>query len=109
MGFVLTFPKKNSINHVKQISLGEAHTMVIDLDNTLHAFGWGELGQLGIEIDKKSVFKVYQHKQKFKQVSCGAVFTIAISLDDQLYAWGNGVNGQLGFSIQNLNESGLPI
>lgn len=44
MGYVLTYPKKNHIKHVKQISLGEAHTLVLDLDNTLFAFGWGELG-----------------------------------------------------------------
>ncbi len=64
MGYVLTYPKKSSIKHVKQISLGEAHTLVLDLDNTLYAFGWGELGQLGVE--STEVFHVYKHKQKFK-------------------------------------------
>ena len=53
MGYVSTMPiissfflKKN--RQVRQVALGEAHTVVLDDCGSVYTFGWGELGQLGI-------------------------------------------------------------
>jgi len=44
MGFVLTSPKKLPFKQIRQIALGEAHTLVLDFNDCLRVFGWSELG-----------------------------------------------------------------
>ncbi len=34
---------------VQQVSLGEAHTVVLDAEGSVYTYGWAELGQLGIK------------------------------------------------------------
>ena len=57
MGKVCTFPKAMpSLKSVKQIALGEAHTLVLDTAGTVYTFGWNEFGQLGVPINSIGTF-----------------------------------------------------
>lgn len=47
MGYALTIPKKLPFKNIKQVALGEAHTLILNKEGKVRAFGWGELGQLG--------------------------------------------------------------
>jgi alpha-tubulin suppressor-like RCC1 family protein len=54
MGFVVASPKKVSYFSdsgltINQVSLGEAHSLVLDSNGSVYSFGWGDLGQLGIK------------------------------------------------------------
>ena len=44
----LTYFSEQNIR-IKQIALGEAHTLALDDSGTVYSFGWSELGQLGIK------------------------------------------------------------
>ena len=54
MGKVSTVPIhvsyfQNKVNSgVRQIALGEAHTLVLDDQGQVYAFGWSEFGQVGV-------------------------------------------------------------
>ena len=53
MGKVCTFPKAVpeytfGTNAVRQVSLGEAHSLVLDEKGAVYGFGWNDFGQLGI-------------------------------------------------------------
>lgn len=54
MGFVSLVPMHVvHFQHIKKkvesLSLGEAHTLVLDQEGKVYSFGWSELGQLGIK------------------------------------------------------------
>ena len=37
---------------IKQVALGEAHTLVLTAKGSLYTFGWNEFGQLGVVSDE---------------------------------------------------------
>ena len=55
MGKVATVPIhvsyfQNRMNtKVRQIALGEAHTLTLDEAGQVYAFGWSEFGQIGVK------------------------------------------------------------
>ena len=64
MGKVCTFPKVlPTLTSVKQIALGEAHTLVLDTSGSVHTFGWNEFGQLGVPVNTATSFKVHTLKR----------------------------------------------
>ena len=47
MGFVISQPKLIEFfkhKFIKQVALGEAHTLVLDQMGQVYSFGWGDLG-----------------------------------------------------------------
>jgi alpha-tubulin suppressor-like RCC1 family protein len=56
----------------------------------VYTFGWGELGQLGIERVIPE-FKIYMIGLKnCIKINAGAVFSVALTKDGELYSWGSG-------------------
>ena len=80
-----------------QVSAGYAHTMAIDKNGSLWAWGNNELGQLGdgTNEDKTEPTKI-KAGTKFAQVATGNGYTMAIANDGSLWAWGHNDYGQLG-------------
>lgn len=89
---------------LKGVACGEAHTLALDSEGTVYAFGWAEDGQLGIFENelKNSVMtaSVRQVKALAKlrvvKVSAGSIFSACLTDSGQVYVWGNGEQGQLG-------------
>ena len=88
---------------VKGVSCGEAHTVALDSEGHLYAFGWGAYGQLGLgawDAKQKSAEKVRKIKGladvKVVAVSCGLLFSVCVTEMGQVWVWGCNDSGQLG-------------
>src|SRR5690606_34517494 len=76
------------------MGLGD-HTLSIDENEVLWAWGYNGNGRLG---DGTTTQKTSQVKimEDVKQVSAGNSHTLAIKNDNSLWAWGINLNGRLG-------------
>ncbi|MCL2814558.1 MAG: S-layer homology domain-containing protein [Oscillospiraceae bacterium] len=80
-----------------QVSAGFRHTMAIDSEGRLWAWGDNYNGQLGDGTTTNRTVPVQiATKLKFTQVSAGGPHTTAIDTDGNLWTWGYNYNGQLG-------------
>ncbi len=81
------------------VSAGKAHSLAIKADGTLWAWGWAEVGQLGIgDTPYKSVSNPVQvgTDNRWVAVSAGGYHSLAIKSDGTLWAWGENTQGQVG-------------
>ncbi|MEW6558142.1 MAG: hypothetical protein AB1349_12470, partial [Elusimicrobiota bacterium] len=79
------------------VSCGGYHTIAINADGTLWAWGRNEYGQLGLgtTIQMNTPTQVGS-ATNWSSVSCGELYTIAIKTDSTLWAWGDNGYSQLG-------------
>ncbi|CDW84371.1 UNKNOWN [Stylonychia lemnae] len=120
MGYVQIQPNQlsfftNLSKRIKQVALGEAHTIVLDHEGQVYSFGWGEHGQLGVKISETSqdnqqfTINKIQFFERFPciKICAGSVFSAALTeLHGKIYVWGSGKNGQLG--LGNIKNSMYP-
>lgn len=95
---------------VKAVALGEAHSVVLDCEGQVYTFGWGELGQLGVQNSRTfQVYKIFgTPAAKVVKVASGAVFSLALTSDGKVYSWGSGQNGQLGLGNSSNTTTFVP-
>ena len=88
----------NSANtKFKKISAGMAHSLAIDENGALWAWGLNNNGQIGDGTTNNSLTPIkIMNGTSFKEVSAGGNYSLAISEDGTLYAWGANEKGQLG-------------
>jgi alpha-tubulin suppressor-like RCC1 family protein len=81
-----------TLNGIKKISLGFAHSAAINSNGELYSWGHGFFGQLGHGdiITKKEPLKVDHNDLKYRKVKCGSYQTVAIDKKGQVYIWGRG-------------------
>jgi X-linked retinitis pigmentosa GTPase regulator len=109
MGYVALRPTLvEEFNRTKKklrgVACGEAHTLVLDSEGSVYAFGWAEDGQLGLQktelknsIMTSSVRKISALiRHRIIKVSAGSIFSAALDDAGQVFVWGNGEQGQLG-------------
>tara|TARA_R110000868_G_scaffold130758_1_gene340588 strand:+ start:500 stop:1711 length:1212 start_codon:yes stop_codon:yes gene_type:complete len=74
-----------------------SHTLAIRQDNTLWAWGYNDMGQLGdgTTVDKNSPIQIGS-EAFWISVAVGANHSMAIRSDGSLYAWGDNSSGKLG-------------
>ncbi|MEG2001226.1 MAG: hypothetical protein RR053_07535, partial [Evtepia sp.] len=77
------------------VSAGYIHTVAIEADGTLWAWGDNECGELGDGTTEDRLFPV-QVMKNVAAVSAGIGYTMAIKTDGTLWAWGRNDWGQLG-------------
>lgn len=79
----------------RQVAVGELHTLALQSDGTLWAWGYNQNGQLGdgTTVDKSTPVKI---GKDFVFVAAGKSHSMAINKDGALYTWGRNFNGQLG-------------
>ncbi|OMJ91358.1 hypothetical protein SteCoe_6154 [Stentor coeruleus] len=97
---------------IKSVACGEAHTLLLDADGRIFAFGWAEYGQLGLcdnDIDQsgisKSICQVQSMAHKVIKISAGCLFSVCLTDMGQVFVWGNGDQGQLGLGNSMKNTS----
>lgn len=76
----------------KEISAGEDHTLAIDENGSLWAWGHNEYLKLGNEKITNSTIKIptlIKDGKKFKEISAGGDHTLAIDENNNLFAWGS--------------------
>jgi alpha-tubulin suppressor-like RCC1 family protein len=92
-----------------QAACGEAHTLLLDKWGRVWAFGWHQLGQLGVgKISKEYLIHEVKGLPKIAKVYTGAIFSMSISTEGTVHVWGCGENGQLGLGA-DIKESIVPI
>lgn len=89
----------------KYISCGNNHTMMIDMEDNLLAFGNNKYGQLGLENTDKILIPTLVG-MKAKAVSCGYGYTIVIDMQDNLISFGSKASFPMGRGRQSID---IPI
>ena len=81
----------------KEVSAGNNHSLGIDEEGNLWAWGSNNSGQLGdgTTEDKTSPVQI-KAGTKFKAISAGVGYSLGIDEEGNLWAWGSNFNGQLG-------------
>eukprot|EP00949_MAST-11_sp_MAST-11-sp1_P000738 g738.t1 len=93
---------------IRQIALGERHSLFLCASGELHACGHGRQGQLAASLQESLVpraipRKVFRDKVEF--VAAGASSSFAVTRSGLVYAWGSGKHGCLGTgSTENRKE-----
>lgn len=84
---------------VKEIGVGEHHTIILGENGDTYAFGRNDSYQLGLG-DNKPYNKptLIESLKNLKSISCGSAFSLGVTKDEDLMAWGYGECGQLGNS-----------
>ncbi|MBI4712698.1 MAG: fibronectin type III domain-containing protein [Planctomycetes bacterium] len=83
-----------------EVTAGDAHTVAINNDGTLWAWGDNEFGQLGTGTsgwgtNRKSPYRI-DYDTDWIQVTAGEFHNIARKSGGTLWSWGYNFNGQLG-------------
>jgi alpha-tubulin suppressor-like RCC1 family protein len=79
-----------------QVSGGNSHTVIIDLENNVWVFGNNEYGQLGLGDNTNRTTPTQILNLKAKQVSAGENHTAIIDLENNVWVFGFNNAGQLG-------------
>jgi len=97
-------------NEWAAVAAGVYHTLALKEDQSLWAWGWNVIGQLGdgTDIDRKSPVQVGTAKN-WKSVSAGYAHSVAIKNDGSLWAWGWNGYGQLGDGTNKSRIAPVPV
>ncbi len=99
------FTDKGSI---KQIVLGELHSMVLMNNDDLYVFGYNESGQLGLNDNLNRNRPIrndsFKDKGSIKRIVLGERYSIVLMDDEDLYVFGYNEEGQLGLN-DNLDRN----
>lgn len=95
---------------VKTVACGQQHTLAIDIEGTMHAWGAGRNGQLGTSRNTpfEPLPKMITFKYSLDQISCGDQHSAAIDSRGRVFTWGNGDAGQLGHGFDK-PPAGYPL
>eukprot|EP00347_Sterkiella_histriomuscorum_P007995 403346770 len=120
-GFVSLIPQQlkyfeNKQRRIKQVALGEAHSIALDHEGAVYSFGWNNHSQLGFKqehCEQKAEVKFAIYRIQFfdnmpcSKIASGSIFSVAITEQrTNLYIWGSGSNGQLG--LGNIKQADQP-
>ena len=102
----------NLIN-IKEISAGNYHTVALDEEGRVYAWGENYYGQLGDGTTNNSnipmcISDIVTNLVNIRKISAGSYHTVAIDENGKVYAWGHNSDGQLGDGTTNNNRN-IPI
>jgi alpha-tubulin suppressor-like RCC1 family protein len=94
------------LNNIESIAAGWIHSLALDKDQILWAFGAGNAGSLGTgdEVDHFTPVKVHAGQQPSESaylenivsIGAGSAHSLAVDADGYVWAWGYNNAGQLG-------------
>lgn len=92
-------PKRVSVDgrlfKAQAIAAGEFHTLAVDTEGRVWAWGSGKFGQNGRTIGTVEPTQV-SNLSNIVSVAAGANHSIALTGDGKVFSWGRNTNGQLG-------------
>jgi len=84
---------------IKDIGVGEHHTIILGENGDAYAFGRNDSYQLGLGDNKPHNTPTLAPELKnLISISCGSAFSLGVTKDGDFMAWGYGECGQLGNS-----------
>eukprot|EP00271_Cylindrocystis_brebissonii_P008505 TRINITY_DN22878_c0_g1_i1.p1 TRINITY_DN22878_c0_g1~~TRINITY_DN22878_c0_g1_i1.p1 ORF type:complete len:446 (+),score=66.57 TRINITY_DN22878_c0_g1_i1:322-1659(+) len=83
---------------IAQIAGGWRHTLALDSEGMMYAWGWNKFGQVGVgNFEDQNLPQLLSSvTEAIVQVACGWRHSLAISAAGNVYSWGRGTSGQLG-------------
>ena len=91
-----------------QTAIGVTHSMALDSEGNIYAWGWGGEGQLGNGENNNSNVPILVKKEgtglegkTIKKVMAGGMFSMVLTSDGSLYSWGKNNYGQIGDGTTN--------
>ncbi len=80
--------------HITALSAGEGHTLALDAEGVVYAWGWNENGQVGSGGTEFGLAPlVMQNLPAIRTVAAGYAHSVAVGFDGSLWGWGaNGEN-----------------
>ena len=98
---------------ISQISVGGNHSLALDSEGQIYAWGSNDYGQLGngdttdsntpVKVDTSGVLD----GKTISQISAGNYHSLALDSEGQIYAWGGNYVGQLGNG--DTTDSNTPV
>ena len=92
-----------------QVSAGYSHTVGIETDYTMWAWGLGTSGALGNNSIVSRSSPVQIGSSSWTKVSAGEQFALALDLNNTVYAWGLNSSGQLGINLTTNRSNPVQI
>ena len=87
---------------ITAIAAGTFHTVALDSDEKIYAWGWNKFGQLGDNTTTNSNVPIAVNTsgvlsgKTITVIAAGCRHTVALDSDGKVYAWGDNEYGQLG-------------
>lgn len=81
-------------------SVGELHSLLVDADGTVYAFGYGWDGALGNGSINRSLPAKVILPSKCISVAAGTAHSLAVTEEGDVFAWGDDTEGELGVIVQ---------
>ena len=94
-------------DYIERISCGSSHTLCLNKDGFLYAWGCGTNGRLGVDLVSEEDFvlparvgltNLELKKTTFSEVCAGPFQTFALTRTGELYSWGSSKFRTLGFA-----------
>ena len=81
-----------------QIAGGASHTLALDKNGRMWAWGFNNVGQLGNNavLSQRTPVSVLGTTKTFCKIAAGTCYTLALDKYGRAWAWGNNLQGQLG-------------
>src|SRR3990167_4174691 len=95
-------PVKNQLQHVPKLvdlSCGDYHTILLDIDKNVWAAGNNNFGQLGINHTSSATFTKIEGLNNIKSIHCAGNYSLFLDFDGVV--WGCGDNRAFHFYIGN--------
>ncbi|MCM8768306.1 MAG: FG-GAP-like repeat-containing protein [Candidatus Omnitrophica bacterium] len=96
------------LSNIRQVAAGGRHSLALDKDGTVWAWGDNTYGQLGNGTNEGSLYPIAVFGlPAIKAIACGQRHSLAIDEDGRVWVWGDNGCGQLGNGTQV--SSNIPI
>ena len=87
------------VSHVKRVSAGDSHAVLLMPEHGIVTFGNGGVGQLGLGDEEDAAVPkliLSMCRMSIVSVSAGSDHTLVLTRDGHIYSFGNNYSGQLG-------------
>lgn len=106
---VLT-PEGSPLNGIIAVAAGSYHSLALDADGNVYAWGMNASGQLGDGGTTPQSFSVSARIGGVVAIAAGGNHSLALRSDGTAWAWGDNGNGQLGDSLREPEvQSSVPV
>ena len=89
-----------------KIAAGSRHSLALDNQGKIYAWGRNEYGQLGLgDEEDRTIPTLIKSELTFRTIEAGDSHSLALDTKGKLYAWGKNGEGQLGLGDIGYNKN----